>query len=55
MVDWYVSKYNQVENPIGSSNPAAMLKFIGLIPAYDLQKMTEAISSACERIDSNEW
>jgi hypothetical protein len=55
VVDWYVSKYNQVENPIGSSNPAAMLKFIGLIPAYDLQKMTEAISSACERIDSNEW
>ena len=56
LVDWYLREYNRKEEPTeGSSNPAVLLGFVGLIPAYDLQKMTEAISSACERIDSNEW
>lgn len=56
LVDWYVEKYNRENTPeAGSSAPSAALSFVGLIPAYDLQKMFEAISSACERIDSNEW
>lgn len=56
LVDWYLREYNRKEKSTeGSSNPAVLLGFVGLIPAYDLQKMSEAISSACERIDSSEW
>jgi len=56
LVDWYLTEYNwQEESPKGSSNPEALLRFVGLIPAYDLQKMSEAIASACERVDSSEW
>jgi hypothetical protein len=56
LVDWFVTEYNHKNNSSsGSSNPGVLLGFVGLIPAYDLQKMTEAISSACERIDSSEW
>lgn len=56
VVDWYLTEYNP---PSGtgpaSSNPAVWLGFVGLIPAYDLQKMAEAISSGCERVDASEW
>jgi hypothetical protein len=56
LVDWYVTEYGrQGGSPSASSNPAVMLGFVGLIPAYDLQKMSEAITSACERVDSSEW
>jgi hypothetical protein len=56
LVDWYIAEYNREgKAPAGSSNPVVLLGFVGLIAAYDLQKMTEAISSACERIDSSEW
>jgi hypothetical protein len=56
LVDWYVSEFGgKGRASTGSSSPAAMLGFVGLVPAYDLQKMTEAIASACERIDSSEW
>ncbi len=56
LLDWYLSDYSRRRTgATGSSNPAVWLKFVGLIPAYDLQKMSEAISSGCERIDSNEW
>ncbi len=55
LVDWYLREYNRKEeSPGGSSDPAVMLGFVGLIPAYDLQKMSEAIA-ACERVDSSEW
>jgi hypothetical protein len=56
LVDWYLTEYNRKgESSGGSSSPAIMLGFVGLIPAYDLQKMSEAIASACERVDSSEW
>lgn len=58
LVDWYLSEYNHVGSgspPSGSSSPAVLLGFVGFIPAYDLQKMSEAIASACERVDSSEW
>lgn len=54
LVDWYLTEYNQGPAQ-GSSNPAVLLGFVGLIPAYDLQKMSEAISSGCERVDASEW
>jgi hypothetical protein len=56
LVDWYLVEYNpREETPKGSSNPEVLLRFVGLIPAYDLQKMSEAISSGCERVDTSEW
>jgi len=56
LVDWYLSEFNQPGGvPRGSSSPAVLLGFVGLIPAYDLQKMSEAISSGCERVDASEW
>ena len=56
LVDWYLSDYSRRRNRVaGSSSPAVLLQFVGLIPAYDLQKMSDAIRSGCERIDSNEW
>ena len=56
LVDWYVEEYDRNGGSApGSSNPAILLGFVGLIPAYDLQKMLEAIASACERVDTHEW
>jgi len=56
LVDWYLAEYSRNEaSPGGSSDPAVLLRFLGLIPAYDLQKMSAAIASACERVDANEW
>jgi hypothetical protein len=55
LVDWYMSDYGRRRNStLGSSSPAVWLQFVGLIPAYDLQRMSEAIRD-CERVDSNEW
>jgi hypothetical protein len=56
LVDWYLQEY--IRRPVpgtASSSPAALLKFAGAISAFDLQKMSEAISSGCERVDQNEW
>jgi hypothetical protein len=56
LVDWYVEDYDRNGGDTqGSSNPAVLLRFVGMIPAYDLQKMSEAISAACERVDASEW
>ena len=56
LVDWYLTEYNPYGGARqGSSSPAALLAFVGLIPAYDLQKMSEAIASGCERVDRSEW
>jgi hypothetical protein len=56
LVDWYLSEYSRGQgSAAGSSSPAVVLKFVGLIPAYDLQQMSEAIRSGCERVDANEW
>lgn len=32
-----------------------LVRFAGLIPKDDLQRMTLAIEQGCERIDANEW
>lgn len=56
LIDWYLNDYcRRKENPEASSSPAVLLQFIGLIPAYDLQKMSDAIRSGCERVDTSEW
>jgi hypothetical protein len=56
LVDWYVTEYAQQEaKPQGSSDPKVWLQFIGLIPAYDLRKMSEAIESGTEQVDPLEW
>jgi hypothetical protein len=56
LVDWYLNEYSREQGAVvGSSNPAVALKFVGMISAYDLQKMSEAIKSGCERVDTNEW
>lgn len=56
LLDWYLSDYSRRQGPGGGSNsPAVVLQFVGLIPAYDLQKMSEAIRSGCERVDAGEW
>lgn len=56
LVDWYLNEYSRRPGSTGgSSSPAVMLKFVGLIPAYDLQKMSETIQSGCERVDPGEW
>ena len=56
LVDWYLRDYVQKRNrrPKGAS-PAVLLQFVGLIPAYDLKKMQQAIEEDCERIDASEW
>jgi len=56
LVDWYVNEYDRYGGASpGSSNPAVLLGFVGLIPAYDLQKMAEAIAQGCEKVDTSEW
>jgi predicted DNA-binding antitoxin AbrB/MazE fold protein len=32
-----------------------LLRFAGVIPADDLQTMTQTIEAGCERIDQSEW
>jgi hypothetical protein len=54
LVDWYLSDYSRRKPANPSSSARTWLQFVGLIPAYDLQKMTEAIQD-CERVDPNEW
>ncbi len=56
LVDWYEEEYSRGgKNPGGSSNPTILLQFVGYIAAYDLQKMSDAIRSGCERVDASEW
>ena len=56
LVDWYLKEYSQLgSKPQGSSNPEVLLHFVGAISAYDLQKMSEAIRSSTEQVDSSEW
>lgn len=56
LVDWYLAEYSRNGRKFrGSSNPAIMIGFVGLIPAYDLDAMSKVIASGCERIDSSEW
>ena len=56
LVDWYLEDYiRRPPSGGGSNSPALLLKFAGAISAFDLQKMSEAIGSGCERVDRNEW
>ncbi len=55
LLDWYLTDYSRRRpGAKGSSDPAVWLKFVGLIPVYDLQKMSEAIRD-CERVNLDEW
>jgi hypothetical protein len=55
-MNMYLNEYSQSKNePQGSSSPEVLLRFVELIPAYDLQRMSEAIRSGSERVDYNEW
>jgi hypothetical protein len=54
LVDWYLSDYSKPTPDPASSSAAVWLEFVGLIPAYDLRKMSQAIRD-CERVDPNEW
>jgi hypothetical protein len=55
LIEWYVKNYSRADEPVRSSKPAAFLKFVGAISAFDLQRMSEAIKNGCERVDSSEW
>jgi len=56
LVDWYLEDYIRRHARGGTStSPTVLLAFVGTISAFDLQKMSEAISSGCERVDQNEW
>lgn len=56
LVDWYLADYSSRSGAAArSTDPALYLQFVGAIPAYDLQEMTEAIRAGCERVDANEW
>ena len=56
LVDWYLRDYVHKRNRRLKGVPAAvLLQFVGLIPAYDLKKMQQAIEEDCERIDAAEW
>ena len=56
LVDWYLSEYTQeIRKTTGSTDPKVWLQFVGLIPAYDLQKMSEAIETGTEKVDRSEW
>ncbi len=54
LLDWYLSDYSRRKPRVPSSRARDLLQFIGLMPAYDLQRMKEAIKD-CERVDLNEW
>jgi hypothetical protein len=54
LVDWYLKNYSQRKTQVTSSRARDLLQFVGLIPAYDLERMKEAIKD-CERVDLNEW
>jgi hypothetical protein len=56
LVDWYAEDYSHATGESGKSNsPAVLMRFIGTISAFDLQRMSSAISAGCERVDPNEW
>lgn len=54
LVDWYLNDYSRRAPRVTSSRARDLLQFVGLIAAYDLEKMKEAIKD-CERVDPNEW
>lgn len=58
LIDWYVNEYSRGERKPEAEKRATsadtFLFFVGLIPAYDLQQMTEAISEAFEQVEAEE-
>ena len=56
LVDWYLKQYTHEQNKTkGTTDPKVWLQFVGLIPAYDLRKMLEAIEADTEQVDPREW
>ena len=54
LVNWYLSDYSRRKPNTKLSRARDWLQFVGLIPAYDLEEMKEAIKD-CERVDASEW
>jgi hypothetical protein len=55
LVDWYLKDYSQgPKQPKGSTDPEGLVELVGMVSAYDLQKMMEAIHEGCERVDPSE-
>lgn len=55
LLDWYHGRRGSAKPiaPGASSDPRAFLALIGLIPAYDLRLMENAIEQDCERIEED--
>lgn len=52
LLRWYLSEYDQQDcSPEKAETANDFLAFIGIIPAYDLRMMEEAIERECERIE----
>jgi hypothetical protein len=52
LLRWYEGEYaSRSTMARGDSSPKAFLAFIGLIPAYDLKLIEQAIEDDCERIE----
>jgi hypothetical protein len=43
------------EPPRHGTPGAALLRFVGAIPAEDLREMADAIDEGCERVDPERW
>lgn len=58
LVEWYLGEYvrdGHSRSPTAeASSPSTFLAFIGLIPAFDLGVMHEAIEQECERIEQEQ-
>lgn len=57
LLDWHKRSQNKPvakEQRSGRTDPAAYLAFVGLIPAYDLKRMEEAIQRDCENVESED-
>ena len=55
MASYFTDDESQRKPAGKSSSPRILLQFVGVIPADDLQKMSDAIEADCERVDSEEW
>ena len=54
MASYFTNDDSRRETADKSSAAKTWLQFVGLIPADDLQKMSDAMED-CERIDPEEW
>jgi len=54
LVDWYEHSYVHRGAGAGAGTaPAGFVKFVGLIPAFDLEQLRTAIERDCERVEDD--